>query len=254
MPKRRLTFSSAKRKRRKTPRRSRYKRRMARVRRPIRLFPKTAKVQLTYCTQVTLSSGASDVTHNFRLNSLHDPDATLAGHQPRGHDQWSQMYSKYCVIGATVFVEPLYASATGAYQLKAFLDDDTASDLYSITELRELALPKSRYRYVNVNQDSRGVQDKGNPNFSMRVGMKKFFGVGKNTQMFFPSGIGHGESTAVENEREYSAQIGANPLATCYLRLGAEKLPTSGVTPDAVVRVTINYLAVYFDPKEIGSS
>jgi len=165
------------------------------------------------------------------------------------------MYTKYCVIGATVFVEPLYSSATGAYQLKAYLDDDSTSDLYSIPELRELNMPKSRYRYVNVNQDSRGIQDKGNPNFTMRVGMRKFFGISKKTQMFFPSAIGQGDATGTAaTEREYSAIVGTNPLSTCYLKLAAEALPTSGASPTVQCRVTINYLVVYFDPREIASS
>lgn len=228
--------------------------RRARVSRPIKLFPKTAKVSLTYCEEVALSSTTS-APYLFRLNSLHDPNASVGGHQPRGHDQWSAMYSKYCVIGATVRVEPLYSSATGSYQLMAYLDDDATSDLYTIPQLRELNMPKSRYRYVNVNQDSRGIQDKGNPNFNMKVGMKKFFGVGKKTQMFFPSGVGQGDATGTSAvEREYAAAIGANPISTCYLKLAAEPLPTSGASPTVQVRVTVNYLAVYFDPKEIGSS
>lgn len=253
MPKRRLRFSSARRTaKRKRRRRPRVPRR-ARVSRPIKLFPKTAKVSLTYCEEIALSSSTS-APYLFRLNSLHDPNASATGHQPRGHDQWSAMYDKYCVIGATVRVEPLYSSQTGSYQMMAYLDDDPTSDLYTIPQLRELNMPKSRFRYVNVNQDSRGIQDKGNPNFSMKVGMKKFFGVGKKTQMFFPSGIGQGDNLATDREKEYASIIGANPNATCYLKLAAEPLPTSGSSPTVQCRVTINYLAVYFDPKEIGSS
>ena len=247
--KRRLKFSARRSSAKRTRRRRRRIPRRSRISRPIRLFPKTAKVSLTYCDEVECQAGLAPKV--FRLNSVHDPDVSVGGHQPRGHDQWSAMYSKYCVIGATVFVEPLRGNATGAFQMQAYIDDDSTSDLYTIAQLRELNMPKTRYRYINVNQDSRGINDLGNPNFSMKVGMKKFFGLSKTTQMFHPSGVGQGNNSIPDGD--YQALVGTNPTKECFLKLRCEQLP-GGASLTATCRVTINYLVVYYDPKEIGSS
>jgi len=60
-------------------------------------------VRLPYGVNQTITCGAGSTTTAagvlFRMNSLHDPDYTNAGHQPYQWDQLSPMYNIYTVYG-----------------------------------------------------------------------------------------------------------------------------------------------------------
>jgi hypothetical protein len=47
------------------------------------------------------NAGAIEI-HQFRANSIYDPNLTGAGHQPLGHDQWQTFYDRYTVIGSKI--------------------------------------------------------------------------------------------------------------------------------------------------------
>lgn len=256
MPKRRLLLSSARRsssrKRKRARRRPRRLPRRSAITRPIRMFPKTSLVELTYCELVNLNvqTGAPYV---FNLNSLHDPNRTGVGHQPRGFDQWNTMYNKYCVIGAQAVVEPMYHTFNQSCTIFGFVDDDLDADLYTIEELKELRMPHSRYKYITMQGDSNAPTTKWST-LKYKVGMKKFFGLSKKTQMFKPGAVGTGDidETSTLNDDQYASLMTTNPVRQCYLKLLSRGAQTdSGLIQ---VRVTIKYMAVLYDPKEIGSS
>jgi len=62
------------------------------------VVPKEVYVPMHYGDYWPLDCAASTWTSNtFRLNSIFDPDATGAGGQPAGYDQYTQMYLSYRV-------------------------------------------------------------------------------------------------------------------------------------------------------------
>lgn len=66
-------------------------------------LPQTFRSTLEYSDYYTFNPDAtSPGLQAFRLNSLHDPDLTGIGHQPRGFDQIAEFYTRYCVVGARV--------------------------------------------------------------------------------------------------------------------------------------------------------
>ncbi len=221
--------------------------------RAVKTFPKTQLVELTYCDEIGIPELSAGAPYKFRLNSIFDPDVTSTGHQPRGHDQWNAIYNKYCVIGARVIVEPLFSEnySNGSCTLFGYVDDDSASDNYTIAELRELNMPGTTHKYVQLGTDSRGVHNaKRSPNLTFNVGMKKFFGISAKEQIIAPRAIGQGDSAL---HSTLTAPFGFNPVATCYLKLHADN--TGRSTPQVLkCRVTIKYMVVCHDPKEIGSS
>jgi len=218
----------------------------------IKMFPKTQLVELTYCDEVEIPNiVAGSAPYKFRLNSIFDPDMTATGHQPRGHDQWNAIYNKYCVIGAVVKVEPLYSNTSDVdTTLFGYVDDDSASDQYNVATLRELNMPGSTHKYVELGQDPRGVGNaRRSPNLNFKVGMKKFFGISKKEQIIAPRAIGQGDSAL---HSTLTAPFGFNPVSVCYLKLHAEGRESSTQTIKA--RVTIKYMVVVHDPKEISAS
>jgi hypothetical protein len=250
---------SSARRRKRVRRRPRRLPRRSSIKRPIRMFPKTALVELTYCDQVLVNTRNMSSGHPylFRLNSLFDPDYTSTGHQPRGFDQWKTMYNKYCVIGAKVLIEPLQCvgtTSTESFTLFSFIDDDVTTETYTVEQLRELRMPGNRARYITV-QDDKNVPTTLNKRITHKVSMKKFFGLSKKTQMFKPSGIGqgdHDETTSVGAADLYAAETDSNPTRNCYLKISAQGVSDSGFQVQC--RVTIRYMAVLYDPQEIGAS
>lgn len=258
MPKRKGThrggfYERSRSRRKKARRRPKRLPRRSRIRRPIRMFPKTALVELSYCDKVEVPTRTGSAhPYIFKLNSLFDPDHTSTGHQPRGFDQWKTMYNKYCVIGATVLIEPLKASAYESFTLFSYVDDDTTTELYTVEDLRELRMPSSKTKYVTVQNDA-DVPVTGWRRIKHNVGMKKFFGLAKKTQMFHPSGVGQGDDDDDTFYQEnYAADTDRDPLRKCYLKLSAEGV--DGGAFNVKCRVTIKYMAVMYDPKEISSS
>lgn len=66
------------------------------------VIPDGEIVHLKYFTGAGIQSVAGAyATHKFRLNSIFDPDITLVGHQPLGHDQLAALYFKYIVYKCT---------------------------------------------------------------------------------------------------------------------------------------------------------
>lgn len=67
---------------------------------------------MNYADTITLSSTITPAYHQFRLNSLFDPDYTAVGHQPLYYDQLALLYKNYRVHAAKIDVS--FVNATDA--------------------------------------------------------------------------------------------------------------------------------------------
>jgi len=77
------------------------------------IFPQNALVHLPYFEYPTLTTtlaGVTYVEYDWRLNSLFDPNYTETGHQPRGFDQLSSLFTQYLVLGVGYDIELVYNS------------------------------------------------------------------------------------------------------------------------------------------------
>lgn len=85
-------------------RRKLYNKRIVRSKRKlVSPFPYSMTTMLKYSDYVVLNSGIGTTSsYTFRANDCYDPDYTGAGHQPRGFDQWTNMYNKFVVIGSKI--------------------------------------------------------------------------------------------------------------------------------------------------------
>lgn len=258
---------SFKRKRKGAKRPRRRGRRVPPRRRAIKTFPKKVYAELTYCENVTVQNKYAGpiggAQYKFRLNSIFDPNETAGGHQPRGHDQWEKIYNKYCVVAAKVRVEPLFAvedpvapigqsNVDTACTVFGYIDDDTTTDLWGINSIIELGLHSS-HKYVSVGDGGKSNTKRyyKNPNMYWNIGMKKFFGISKKTQIIRSSGLGQGDGPVAS---KLAAEFGNNPAQVCCLKLHVSDTNASAKAPSYVCRVTIKYKVIIYDPKEIGAS
>lgn len=77
-------------------------------------LPNTFKARLVYQETVSLDPAAGVLASNrFSCNGLFDPNIDGGGHQPRGFDEFMDMYEKYTVIGSRIKVT-LAPISTGA--------------------------------------------------------------------------------------------------------------------------------------------
>ncbi len=69
------------------------------------VLPNLFRRKLTYAETYAFTTGAAGVvgsTQLMSLGSIFDPNITGVGHQPYGHDQLAEWYSRYLVLAARV--------------------------------------------------------------------------------------------------------------------------------------------------------
>lgn len=70
------------------------------------LIPSTRRVTLRYAIEdygsVSIAAGDNFAVFNFRGNSVFDPEEAVGGHQPRGYDQLTALYSHYKVLSSAI--------------------------------------------------------------------------------------------------------------------------------------------------------
>lgn len=74
---------------------------------PLAGFPKQKVVKLRYVQEVELVSPNTGVSKSipFVANGCYDPFYPIGGHQPKGFDQWMDVYSHYNVLGSKISVK-----------------------------------------------------------------------------------------------------------------------------------------------------
>lgn len=72
---------------------------------PIGGFPKQKMVKLRYVQELQLTTpGTTGLSKSlpFVANGVYDPYYPIGGHQPKGFDQWMNVYSHYNVVGSKI--------------------------------------------------------------------------------------------------------------------------------------------------------
>lgn len=259
MPKRRRTPKTRQAKKRRTKGRRLFKRKSRR--RLIRGFPKKLCVAMKYVTDITVPSHEDGAApYIFRLNSIYDPDVSSGGHQPYGHDEYASIYSKYCVIGAKVKVEILSCAVTsasgeaGSPTFFMYVDDNTTTDNRPITEHLEVGM-KNKYTITNIMSGNASAFARPNRSKTIKWSARKFLGLSKKTQMITARNTGEGDETGTGIAGTTSgAAFGANPSASQAAYLKMKMFDGGDVGNGCKARVTIDYITVVYDPKEVGQS
>ena len=77
-------------------------------------FPQSMKTQLRYTERIEFSPTGTGVNqYQFVGNGLYDPNLTGTGHQPRGFDQFMDVYKRFTVLGSTCTVQFMYEGYDG---------------------------------------------------------------------------------------------------------------------------------------------
>ncbi|WP_445779495.1 hypothetical protein [Shewanella sp.] len=195
-------------------------------------IPDTTVVRLKYCDDLTITVPNSPVGTNylFRCNSIFDPDFTGTGHQPLGHDQWSQFYERYVVTKATLTAtfKSTYGEVNQPTNVGVCLIANTSAAITSADNFAE----NNRTTYGYVCRD---------------LGMTRI------TKVFKPNDFFGNENIIDDDEK--GALFGANPIDGAYWQLKMWH-PSQGfpVAAPLFVNVAITYECVLRERKELVGS
>lgn len=97
-----------------------YRRKPKRVPLPLGGFPKQKMVKMRYVQELQLTTPSTTGLSKslpFVANGCYDPYYPIGGHQPKGFDQWMNVYSHYNVVGSKINVK---CASTGGYSKLAW--------------------------------------------------------------------------------------------------------------------------------------
>lgn len=112
---RRSSWTQAARRADASRQRAQWKRnRMVSVPRNKMAFPQSMKTKLRYVERIDfVPTGTGAIQHQFRANDLFDPNKTGVGHQPRGFDEFMEIYDTFTVTGSKISVSWMYEGYDG---------------------------------------------------------------------------------------------------------------------------------------------
>jgi len=237
MAKRKYAGRSGSRKRRKTSKRSRYRR----SRLPISGFPKTKVVKLRYCHTVTITNPApihvtdpTSICTTFIANGPDQPWNPLVTHQPKGYDQWNSIYNHWQVLGSKIKVKCTSANDNTAWGVVRVPDAQQMHGMTypQIVETRFAGEGKSRNPGYSFNTPANLTQ-------VAKFSSKKQFG--KNST----------------NNEELSGTQGTQPSEKTYYDIW--QIPTlgaaGGATPkEGAYLVIIDYIMLFTEPRLLAQS
>jgi len=195
-------------------------------------FPANRVVKMKYLQNISLTPTAFIDSYFFRANSIHDPDATGAGHQPMGADQWSTFYKHYTVIGSRISVMNIAMATGGVPVIFGVTLSDLASTGHTTIE-GLMESPKVNWKFqqtaVNGNVPKPAV---------MHFSAKKWFNL----------------SQIKDNQDRVGGTFGSDPANQTYYHVFAG--PTDGTSDLTVQRIVvkITYIVLLSHPRELSQS
>lgn len=216
MPKRRRTFKG--RPRSSRFRRKRRKNNVVSIRRP--MIADSLIVTMRYHTTILIDPVAGvGGYHTFRANSINDPDQTAVGHQPMAHDQYSNFYAHYTVIGSKLTAK--------------FVSQDTSETMGSgycgVGLIRDLsAVSTDADELIERRDNSMGIMTTS--------GAKQYCTItkGYSPKRFF------GYNNMTDSAQTRTA-FGSNPTDEAYFVVFLAPLMPVGDLSSTPVSVTIDY-------------
>jgi len=234
----------------------RRKRRSARVSVPRNKlgFPNSMRTTLRYVERfdVEPTSTSSTVT-SFRGNGLYDPRMAVGGHQPRGFDDYMELYGKFTCPGAKIAINAMYEGYTGpsgkdstghAEQTIVSASDapavppvcvfirKSADPLSSgTTFMKTLETDRTVWTFLSPQGETKVLRLKGNT--------KEFFG--KEYQV---GAEGYFGTDSADPTNQWQFQLG--------VARGSDDYPTGNCKVS--ILVTLEYDVVFTEPKPLSDS
>ncbi|HIA01017.1 MAG TPA: hypothetical protein EYN66_03780 [Myxococcales bacterium] len=218
-------------------------------------FPQTMKTTLRYVERIDFVPTTTGVhQYQFRANDLRDPNKTGTGHQPRGFDEFMDIYNTFTVTASRISVTWMYEGYNGpsevnpAGNLIQRTDTATAGNTPALTPMvcgvhkgleiltagaAEIQMEKDKTAWCFINSQS------GSKTQRMSLKVSDFYGKG----------------TLVGAEG-YTGTKALSPTEVVFFELWCGRVSNdyASETTKVVAYATIEYDAVFTEPKTLGDS
>lgn len=220
---------------RKYYKKKRYRKRPYRRRRKAKLLrspiPQKFITRLKYGEQIDLDPSASPpylAARQFRANSIYQCNATSNLGQPRGRDQFSDMFWHFVVIGSKITCEFMNTTDnTVGYLVGAMLKTSNAT----VADVKEI-LESNNSRHALLGDAS------GNPKAKVIMTYNPKF---------------QGIYDPLSNETIRGSTTG-NPSDTAYFHVFAASADGNTEMAKTTCHITIEYIVAFIEPKVVGES
>lgn len=194
-------------------------------------FGKSRTCKLKYSETITIDPAMGVAgTYTFSANGLYDPNISGTGHQPYGFDQLCALYNHYHVTGARMKITCV---TTNAYYIMGVKLCDTTT-LNSSTPDYLMEQPAFRKRIIGNNASA------VSPSIACNFSCKKFFRLKSKAFIL------------ADDTLQGSASY--NPAEQAYFVIVLMPAVSSQDVATATFQVTIDYIATFTGPKELGAS
>ena len=184
-----------------------------------------------YHDQITLTPGTgASAVHVFSANGLYDPDISGVGHQPRGFDQVMALYDHFVVIGSKITAT---ISAISGETLSTLCGISLRDGSTAETDPNDYMEGGSTIsRMLSVDGGSRSIS-------TMKMGYSPKRFLGRSHPLADPQLKGSSSS---------------DPEESAFFHVWAAPATSSGDQGPLDCVVTIDYLAVFIEPKDVSQS
>lgn len=239
--------------RRQQTRKGKPRNRMVSVPRNKLAFPQEMKTTLRYCERLDfVPTGTSVIQHKFRANGLYDPNAEIGGHQPRGFDQFMDIYDTFTVLGSKISVSwmfegydgpSLVASAGNLTQNRSTSDNVPAltpmicglhkglENLAAGTGEEQMEKDRTQWTFINAQHQHKTL--KGS------LAVSDFFGKGN-----LVGASGYTGSSTADPDEQILWELWCGRCSNDYPQEATK----------VVAYVTIEYDTVFTEPKTLNAS
>lgn len=194
-------------------------------------MPLQFKTKLRYCENFSLDPGLTGSCDVKIMNAggLYDPDVSGTGHQPRGFDQLIPLYDHFVVIGAKI-TATFASRVSSAYPTMCgiALRDGTTAE----TDAREY-LEGGTNRSAVISPDASGMCVATR---TLTYSPKKF--LGRSHPMSDPT---------------LKGSATADPSESAFFHVWVAPIQANNESPIDVL-ITVDYITVFIEPKDVGMS
>jgi len=201
---------------------------------PGAVIKRTQRANLCYNSHKTLeSSFGVAASHEFRLNSIFDPEFSIGGHQPMGRDQWANLYQAYRVLGAKITAKFYWNGSALVGQPHnvgiTFISPNSTTVITDQTQLIERTHNRCIKLLKSNSRDSQTI--------TCYWSAKKYFGK-----------LLAYDHTAV-------AQMGSDPTYPALAQVWCGTADRTGSSAETVyVDIVIDYLVEFSEPVSLATS
>lgn len=195
-------------------------------------FPTEKIVDLTYADAdqtIVTGAGSSIGLVYFGANDPFDPRYAVGGHQPRGFDQYTPVYSKYQVLASRIRVTYAFASSPAAVTVGIHTTSSTTAQTYA-------------YDYIELGKTSHGFMpsdSSGMKTITHYVDVAKFFGLTQD---------------AFQADDLTSSAVGSAPSTKLYYHLFAQAIAGGQGALTLPIYVEVTYRIRFFNCIDVAGS